>query len=115
MFIAKDEDVLAVQYMVEHGKDATASPADGSVAPVLVLSLPDPDDQPGIIQFVDQMRLALAQGRPILVPNWHGDPTEPKTDWSKESLRREFYNLRREVIWQGMERPCFIRDKFFLN
>lgn len=103
IFNAKDEDVLAVHYMVKHGKDATACPADGSVAPVLVLSLPDPEDQLAVTQFVDKMRLALAQGRPVLVPNWHGDPTEPKTDWSKESLHREFYNLRREVIWQGMQ------------
>lgn len=87
--------------MTEHGRDATACPPGESEAPVLVLRLPDTDDAAAVTDFVDQMRLALARGRPVLVPDWHGDPSRPWTDWSRSSLQREFHNLNREVIWQG--------------
>lgn len=92
---------------MEQGRDATACPPGESEAPVSVLHLPDAGDATAISNFVDQIRLELARGRPVVVPDWHGDPSQPRTDWSKSSLQREFNNLSREVIWQGMS-PAFL-------
>jgi hypothetical protein len=102
LFILQDEDIRYVKFIAEYGRDATACPDNESEAPVLVLGLPNNEDQESIDQFNTDMRRALACGRPVVVNHWSGDPSRPKFQWTDDHLKFTLQNLNRDVIWQGM-------------
>lgn len=97
----QDEDLEAVKYIAAHGVDATACLEGESEPPVLVIGMPDNRDQSAIDDFDKAVRLALGQGRAVVVKDWKGDESRPAFDWSETCLKRTLNNLEREVVWQG--------------
>jgi len=105
----KDEDLLTVRYIAEHGRDATACIDGEPEAPVLVLMLPKANDIAERREFKDRVRSALSRGHAVVVKDWPGDQSRPEFAWDKESLEECLGNLNRKVIWQGNALSAILR------
>ncbi|KAJ8690928.1 hypothetical protein PTI98_010546 [Pleurotus ostreatus] len=101
----KDEDIIGVCFMLEHGKDATMTPLGEREPPVLVLDASEINrhDRLAARAFCDRIRRSLAAGRPVLVNDFEALGADQIFDWSVDEWKEDLTSPERPVIWQDAE------------